>query len=33
MNNTSIERVELPPEVFTGEPFLVTAWIHAGARG
>ncbi|MGK0483889.1 MAG: putative membrane protein [Planctomycetota bacterium] len=32
VNDTSIERVELPPEVFTGEPFLVTAWIHSGVR-
>ncbi len=30
--DTAIERVEVPPEVFAGEPFLITAWIHASER-
>ncbi|QDV06011.1 von Willebrand factor type A domain protein [Planctomycetes bacterium Poly30] len=32
VGDTSIERVELPSEVFTGEPFLITAWIQSATR-
>ncbi len=30
--DTAIERVEIPSEVFAGEPFLITAWVHANER-
>ncbi len=29
VSDTSVERIELPEDVHTGEPFFVTAWFHA----